>query len=56
MQDFYRFEEGMMDVAHEVANTVFYKLVAYMLYEARIQANCDYKCGIKKVKVDKKDV
>ena len=56
MQDFYRSEEGMMTVAREVANTACHKLVADILYEARIQANCDYKCGIKKVKVDKKDV
>ena len=56
MLDFYRCEEGMMIVAREVANTACHKLVVDMLYEACIQANCDYKCGIKKVKVDKKDV
>jgi len=42
-----------MTVAHEVANTVCHKLVADMLYEARIQANCDYKRCIEKVKTNK---
>ena len=42
-----------MTVAREVANTACHKLVADMLYEARIQANCDYKRRIKKVKTNK---
>ena len=46
----------MMTVARELSNTACQKLVADILYEAHIQANCDYKCRIKKVKVDKKDV
>ena len=53
MQDFYRCEEGMMIVAREVANTACHKLVADMLYETRIQANCDYKRHIEKVKTNK---
>ena len=53
MQDFYRCKEGMMTVACEVANTACHKLVADMLYEARIQANCDYKCRIEKLKTNK---
>ena len=56
MQDFYRCEEGMMTVAREVSNTACQKLVADMLYEARIQANCDYKRRIEKVKTNKGDV
>ena len=42
-----------MTVAREVANTTCHKLVADMLYEARIQANCDYKRRIEKVKTNK---
>ena len=53
MQDFYRCEEGMMTVAREVANTACHKLVADMLYEACIQANCDYKRSIEKVNTNK---
>ena len=56
MQDFYRCEDGMQAVAREVANTACHKLVADMLYEAHIQANCDYKRRIEGVKVGKKDV
>ena len=55
MQDLYRCE-GMMTVAREVANMACHKLVADMLYEARIQTNCDYKRRIKKVKTNKRDV
>ena len=43
----------MMTVAREVANTACHKLVADMLYEARIQGNCDYKRRIEKVKTNK---
>ena len=42
-----------MIVAREVANTACHKLVVDMLYEAHIQANCDYKRGIEKVKTNK---
>jgi len=42
-----------MTVAREVANTACHKLVADMLYEARIQANCDYKHRIEKKKNNK---
>ena len=56
MQDFYRCEKGMMTVAREVANTDCHKLVADMLYEVFIQANCDYKHCIEGVKTDKRDV
>jgi len=42
----------MMTVAREVANTTCHKLVADMLYEARIQANYDYKRRIEKVKTN----
>ena len=56
MQDFYKCEEGMMTVTHEVANMACHKLVADMLYEACIQANCDYKHRIEKVKTNKRDV
>ena len=42
-----------MTVAHEVANTACHKLVADMLYEACIQANCDYKRRIEKMKTNK---
>jgi len=42
-----------MTVAREVANTACHKLVADMLYEARIQANCDYKHRIEKKKTNK---
>ena len=52
MQDLYRCE-GMMTVAREVANMACHKLVADMLYEACIQANCDYKRHIEKVKTNK---
>ena len=45
-----------MTVAREVANIACHKVVADMLYEARIQANCDYKRRIEWVKVGKKDV
>ena len=53
MQDFYRCEEGMEAVAREVADTACHKLVADMLYEARVQANCDYK---HRIEVNKGDV
>jgi hypothetical protein len=53
VQDFYRCEEGMMIVAREVANTACHKLVVDMLYEARVQANCDYKRRIEIVKTNK---
>ena len=43
----------MMSVAHKVANMTCHKLVADMLYEAHIQANCDYKHRILKVKTNK---
>jgi len=44
----------MMTVAREVANTACHKLVvADMLYKVRIQANCDYKRRIEKVKTNK---
>jgi hypothetical protein len=36
VQDFYRWEEGTLPVAMMVANTACYKLVADMLYEARV--------------------
>ena len=42
-----------MIVAREVANTACHKLVVDMLYETRIQANCDYKRHIEKVKTNK---
>jgi len=45
-----------MTVARKVANTACHKLVADMLYEARIQANCDYKRRIEKVKTNKGSV
>ena len=45
-----------MTVAREVANTACHKLVADMLYEALVQANCDYKRRIEQVKVNKGDV
>ena len=53
MQDFYRCEEGMMPMAIQVARKACYKLVADMLYEARIQAVIDYKAKIKKVRIYK---
>ena len=37
MQDFNRLEEGMEAVAREVADTACHKLVADMLYEARVR-------------------
>jgi len=42
-----------MTVAREVANTACHKLVADMLYEARIQAVIDYKARIEKVRIYK---
>ena len=42
-----------MTVAREVANMACHKLVADMLYEARIQANYNYKRRIKKVETNK---
>ena len=54
MQDFYRCEDGMMTRAMQVANRACYKLVADMLYEARIQAVIDYKARIEKVKIYKR--
>ena len=53
MQDFYRCEEGMMPRAIQVASKACYKLVADMLYEARIQAVIDYKAKIEKVRIYK---
>ena len=53
MQDFYICEEGMMPRAMQVASKACYKLVADMLYEARIQAVNDYKAKIKKVRIYK---
>ena len=53
MQDFYRWEDGTLPEATMVANTTCYKLVADMLYEARVQAIMDYKARIEKVKVKK---
>ena len=41
----------MMPRAMQVASKVCYKLVADMLYEARIQAIIDYKAKIKKVRI-----
>ena len=42
-----------MTVSRKVAKMTCHKLVADMLYEARIQANCDYKHRIEKVKTNK---
>ena len=42
-----------MTMAREVANTECHKLVADTHYEACIQANCDYKRRIEKVKTNK---
>ena len=53
LQDFYRCEEGMMPRAIQVASKACYKLVADMLYEARIQAVIDYKAKIEKVRIYK---
>ena len=53
MQDFYRCEEGMMPRVIQVASKACYKLVADMLYEARIQAVIDYKAQIEKVRIYK---
>ena len=53
MQDFYRWEDGTLPEATMVANTACYKLVADMLYEARIQAVIDYKARIEKVRIYK---
>jgi len=53
VQDFYRCEEGMMPRAMQVASRACYKLVADMLYEARIQAVIDYKAKIEKVRIYK---
>ena len=55
MQDFYRWEDGMLPEATMVANTACYKLVVDMLYEARVQAVVDYKSRIEKVKVGKSE-
>ena len=44
-----------MITVREVANTVCHKLVADMLYEARIQDTCDYKRCNERVKIDKRD-
>ena len=53
MQDFYRCEEGIMAREMQVAIKTCYKLVADMLYEARIQAIIDYKAKIKRVRIYK---
>ena len=53
MQDFYRCEEGMMPRVMQVASRACNKLVADMLYEARIQAVIDYKARIEKVRIYK---
>ena len=53
MQDFYRSEEEMMPRAMQVASKACYKLVANMLYEARIQAVIDYKAKMEKVRIYK---
>ena len=53
MQDFYRYKEGMMPRAMQVASKSCYKLVADMLYEVRIQAIIDYKAKIEKVRIYK---
>ena len=53
MQDFYRYEKGMMPRAMQVASKACYKLVVDMLYEARIQAVIDYKAKIEKVRIYK---
>ena len=53
MQDFYRCEEGTLPVTTMVANTACYKLVADMLYEARVQAVVDYKACNENVAVKK---
>ena len=53
MQYFYRCEEGMMPRAMQVTSKVCYKLMADMLYEARIQAVIDYKAKIKRVRIYK---
>ena len=53
MQDFYRCDEEMMPRAIQVASKACYKLVADMLYEARIQAVIDYKAKIEKVRIYK---
>ena len=43
----------MMPRAIQVASKACYKLVADMLYEARIQAVIDYKAKIEKVRIYK---
>jgi len=43
----------MMPRAMQVASRACYKLVADMLYEARIQAVIDYKAKIEKVRIYK---
>ena len=53
MQDFYRWEDRTLPEAMMVANMACYKLVADMLYEARVQTVVDYKARIEKVKVKK---
>ena len=53
MQDFYRCEEGMIPRAMQVASKAYYKLVADMLYEERIQAVIDYKAKIERVRIYK---
>ena len=42
-----------MPRAIQVDSKACYKLVGDMLYEVRIQANCDYKRRIEKVKTNK---
>ena len=42
-----------MPRAIQVASKACYKLVAYMLYEARIQAVIDYKAKIERVMIYK---
>ena len=44
-----------MPSAMQVASKACYKLVADMLYKARVQAVVDYKSCIKKVNVGKPD-
>ena len=53
MQDFYRCEERMMPTVIQVGSKACYKLVADMLYEARIQVVIDYKAKIERVRIYK---
>ena len=46
-------QEGMMPRAMQMASKACNKLVADMLYEARIQAVIDYKARIEKVRIYK---